>query len=218
MTAQHYKHIIWDWNGTLFDDAWLCIEIMNDLLQQRSLPPLTPEVYETIFDFPVQEYYRKAGFDFTVEPFEMVSDAFIAQYYRRMRECPLRDHSQSALDMGREQGLTMSILSAMEQKYLLQLVDHHRLRGYFTDVIGLSDHHAAGKLALAQQWVKNQAIPPSEILFVGDTTHDHEVAQALGVDCKLIHSGHHARKRLLALDIPIIGSLLDLFDRSTSQR
>jgi phosphoglycolate phosphatase len=217
VTTNHYQHIIWDWNGTLFDDAWLCIEIMNALLRQRNLPPMTPELYETIFDFPVKDYYRKAGFDFTVEPFETVSDAFIAQYYRRMHQCPLRDHARSALEMGHKQGLTMSILSAMEQKYLLQLVGLHGLRDYFTDVIGLSDHHAAGKVFLARQWLKNQTLTPSEILFIGDTTHDHEVAQALGVDCQLIHSGHHARTRLAALDVPIIESLLDLFDHGPSQ-
>ncbi|MDH5646585.1 MAG: hypothetical protein OEZ01_11285, partial [Candidatus Heimdallarchaeota archaeon] len=30
-----YEHIIWDWNGTLLDDAWLCVEIMNSMLAKR---------------------------------------------------------------------------------------------------------------------------------------------------------------------------------------
>ena len=32
------KHIIWDWNGTLIDDAWLFVEIMNGELKDRHLP------------------------------------------------------------------------------------------------------------------------------------------------------------------------------------
>ena len=27
-----YRHLVWDWNGTLFDDAWLCVEVMDGLL------------------------------------------------------------------------------------------------------------------------------------------------------------------------------------------
>ena len=27
-----YKHIIWDWNGTLINDVWLVVEIMNKML------------------------------------------------------------------------------------------------------------------------------------------------------------------------------------------
>ena len=34
MTA-HYKHAIWDWNGTLLNDTWLCVEVLNGLLAIR---------------------------------------------------------------------------------------------------------------------------------------------------------------------------------------
>ena len=46
--------MIWDWNGTLLDDAWLCREIMNGQLRKRGLPVLSVERYEAIFDFPVE--------------------------------------------------------------------------------------------------------------------------------------------------------------------
>ena len=42
-----YKHIIWDWNGTIFCDVDLGIEIMNGLLDQRGLPLLTITRNET---------------------------------------------------------------------------------------------------------------------------------------------------------------------------
>ena len=38
---QKYRHVIWDWNGTLLDDAWLCVEIINEML--RAHPDLTIE-------------------------------------------------------------------------------------------------------------------------------------------------------------------------------
>ena len=31
----NYRHVIWDWNGTLLDDAWLCVEVLNGLLARR---------------------------------------------------------------------------------------------------------------------------------------------------------------------------------------
>ena len=40
-----YTHIIWDWNGTLLDDAWLCVDVMNGMLGERGL--LGVEVRET---------------------------------------------------------------------------------------------------------------------------------------------------------------------------
>ena len=48
------KHVIWDWNGTLLDDAVLCVEVMNVVLARRKLPPLTAERYADRFRFPVR--------------------------------------------------------------------------------------------------------------------------------------------------------------------
>ncbi|GAH94581.1 unnamed protein product [marine sediment metagenome] len=33
-----YKHVIWDWNGTLINDVWLVVDIMNKMLKKRNLP------------------------------------------------------------------------------------------------------------------------------------------------------------------------------------
>jgi phosphoglycolate phosphatase len=82
-----YTHIIWDWNGTLMDDAWLTNQVMNGMLSRRGLPIMTPEHYAEIFDFPVAEYYQRAGWDFSISPFEKLSDEFISEYNRRTLEC-----------------------------------------------------------------------------------------------------------------------------------
>ena len=47
-------HVIWDWNGTLVDDAWLCVEIINELLARRGLAPITPCKYSAVFGFPLR--------------------------------------------------------------------------------------------------------------------------------------------------------------------
>ena len=65
-----YKHIIWDWNGTLLDDVDIVIDCMNSLLKKRNLPLLHVDKYKDIFTFPVKDYYSQLGFDFTTEPFE----------------------------------------------------------------------------------------------------------------------------------------------------
>ena len=60
--------------GTLFDDAGLCVEIINDLLARYGLPLLSRERYEEIFTFPVRLYYERAGFTGGVEQGEQIFD------------------------------------------------------------------------------------------------------------------------------------------------
>jgi phosphoglycolate phosphatase len=210
MAQPRYQHIIWDWNGTLFDDAWLCVEIMNGLLARRGLPLLTLERYQTVFDFPVVAYYRRVGFDFAVDPFETLSNEFMADYQRRMMECDLRPGARDLLAALLRRGLSQSILSAMKQDLLDDMIAQFDLRRYFSDVVGINDHHAAGKLDSARHWMARQSVIPAEMVFVGDTTHDHEVAEVLGVGCWLIASGHHSRERLAATGGQVIDSLPDV--------
>ena len=40
-----YKHLIWDWNGTLLDDTWLCIESINKILLKRGMPIVLKKDY-----------------------------------------------------------------------------------------------------------------------------------------------------------------------------
>ena len=46
-----YKHIIWDWNGTLLDDRWLCVEGINQALVKRDLNPISENKYREILPF-----------------------------------------------------------------------------------------------------------------------------------------------------------------------
>ncbi|MEM7032916.1 MAG: HAD family hydrolase [Chloroflexota bacterium] len=205
-----YKHIIWDWNGTLLDDAWLCLQTINRLLEARHLPPLSSERYASIFDFPVINYYRQAGFDFSNEPFEVVSTAFVKGYEAQRAECQLREGARSVLKRIQELGISQSILSASQQNSLETVVDNMDLSSFFVTLVGIGNHHAAGKLDAGQAWLNKVDLAPSDMVLIGDTTHDYEVGNALGVDCWLIPSGHQSRERLATCNTVLIDHLLDM--------
>ena len=73
-----FKHIIWDWNGTLLNDAWVFVGVMNSLLKSRNLGQINLRDYRKYFGFPVIEYYKHLGFDFSKESFEDYGKDFIA--------------------------------------------------------------------------------------------------------------------------------------------
>ena len=44
---------VWDWNGTIVDDAQLFVDIMNLFLKEQRLPLIDVEVYRENFEFPI---------------------------------------------------------------------------------------------------------------------------------------------------------------------
>ncbi|MDO9555124.1 MAG: HAD hydrolase-like protein, partial [Atribacterota bacterium] len=103
-----YKHIIWDWNGTLINDIWLVVEIMNKMLKKRNMPGIDSKKYREIFDFPVIDYYAKLGFNFSKESFEELTGEFINEYYTRFNECKLFDETEEVLKKIRDMGISQS--------------------------------------------------------------------------------------------------------------
>jgi len=207
MIPAECRHVIWDWNGTLLDDAWLCRDIMNGMLRRRDMPTLTEERYRDLFDFPVIDYYRRVGFDFERESFEELGTEFIVEYERRRLEAGLQEGARETLETLRRRGVTQSVLSAYKQNTLEEMVSYFGLRDYFLALIGLNDHYAAGKLENARQWIARLDYGPHEVMLIGDTVHDHEVAREIGVDCVLLACGHHSEEKLKTCGVPVLNSL-----------
>jgi len=210
MQSLKYAHIIWDWNGTLLNDAWLCVEVMNSMLSDRDLPTLSLQKYRTIFDFPVRDYYNKLGFDFTVEPFEAVGMEFMIMYNLRQNECSLYSEAPEVLETMKKKGYKQYILSAREENELKLETSKLGVAQYFDSVVGLKDHFAHGKSDIGKTLLSAINVPAEKIVFIGDTNHDAEVAASLGIDCILIPNGHHSEERILGCGVPVAYSLNEL--------
>ena len=204
------KHIIWDWNGTLWDDTWLCTEINNHMLRRRGLPEITLETYQAKLCFPVSEYYCQLGFDYSQDPYNKLAEEFIAEYGSRRFECALQADARELIGHLHGQGIPQAVLSAYQQEALLQAVEFFGLARFFSDIIGLNDIYASGKVGNGKKYMAELNIVPNEVLFIGDTLHDFEVAEAMGVNCVLVANGHNSESRLEACGVPVFGSLHDV--------
>jgi phosphoglycolate phosphatase len=205
-----FKHVIWDWNGTLWDDTWLCVEINNHMLLRRGLPQIDLTVYQDKLCFPVDRYYCQLGFDYDRDPYSRLAEEFIDEYTERRYECGLHGGARQLILELKEKGMPQAVLSAYQHDTLLQAVGHFRLTDFFEDIIGLNDIYASGKVENGLKYISGLNLDPKEVLFLGDTVHDFEVAHAMGVQCVLIAHGHNSRSRLEACGVPVFDSLAEI--------
>ncbi len=203
----NYKHFIFDWNGTLLNDLWLAVDVIDKMLTKRGLQGMTIERYCEVFDFPVKDYYQNVGFNFDKESFEIVGTEFIVEYDKRQYECKLQQGVVELLEKLYQKEFHLSVLSAREQSMLEQNLKHYGIEHYFPVIAGLNDHYANGKLESGLQLIEEAHVPAFETLLIGDTLHDAEVAKEMGIDCILIASGHQSLQRLKKIGIPIFQSI-----------
>ena len=204
------KHIIWDWNGTILDDRWLTIAAMNNVLTRRNMDLLTEDRYLQLFTFPVIEYYRRLGFDFEKDSFSELGTEFINEYNTRAFEPKLHDGIIDLISQLSKNGVSHSILSASSQKILDKLASYHNIDHYFKAVFGQDNHYAYGKIETGKMWINKSGIDPKRTLFIGDTEHDLEVANAVGAHCALLSWGHTSAERLEKMEVNVYNTVLDL--------
>lgn len=205
-----YSHVLWDWNGTLLDDVWLCIDIFNGMLSERGKPSINYRKYRDIFDFPVRVCYERAGFDFSLETFDCAATEFCDEYAKRVGECKLHEGAKEILDLFAESGVCQSILSATEQTQLEEMLSAFGLSAMFERVVGQSNHYANGKIQRGKKLVDSLGISCNYILLIGDTTHDRFIAEEVGVDSVLVATGHHTREKLQERSARVFDNLLDI--------
>lgn len=204
------KTIIWDWNGTLLDDADYCVKCMNKVLSKRKIPQIDIDRYREVFTFPVREYYEAIGFDLNQEAFEIPAMEFIDHYYSGLTEASLHSKAEESLSFFNKLGFKQFVLSAMEHSNLISSLTDKGIVNYFDEVSGINDHYAHSKLEMGRNMVNKIGDPLSEILLIGDTIHDFEVASGLNAECILVANGHQSKKRLLQVTTNVITTLDEL--------
>ena len=73
--------------------------------------------------------------------------------------------------------------------------------------MGIDNQYATGKTALGVAWMTELRYDSKEIIMIGDTVHDSEVAEAMAIDCVLAENGHVNRKRLEKTGRKVISNL-----------
>lgn len=203
-----YQCVVWDWNGTLLDDVAAAMGVMDTMLARRGLSLLGgKERYREIFTFPVREYYLSAGLDLEREPFEDLAVEWTELYQEASQNCGLFPEAAEILAKLEQAGVAQLIVSASPQETLERQVESLGVRGRFQALLGLSDIYAGSKAGLARRYFAQEKISPDQVLFVGDTLHDWEVAEDAGCHCVLLSQGHQSRRLLEKAGVPVVDAL-----------
>lgn len=205
-----YNHIIWDWNGTLLNDNRAIIDAMNVLLRENRLAEIDLDWVLTHSCYPVINLYKKLGFDLSGDNFPKLSAFFFREYSILSKESPLHDGVIETLESFGNSFLKQTILSAHPEVYLYEDIKIKNIHHHFENIIGSKDQVGYGKAEYGKRWFdENDQIIPSKTLLIGDSDHDYEVANHLGVDCILIPNGVMHKSRLTHLGCPIFNSIAD---------
>jgi phosphoglycolate phosphatase-like HAD superfamily hydrolase len=204
------KHIIWDWNGTLFHDIDAVVGATNEVFKAYELAPMTADGFRAVYTRPIWVAYEHfLGRPLRDGEWELLDTGYHERYHELMTACDLDVGALAALRDWQAAGGSQSLLSMWWHDRLVPTVHGFEIDTYFDRVDGLrgagggpkADHMAAHLQALG--------VDPAEVLVIGDSVDDADAAQAVGARVVVYTGGMTSRAALEATGAPVVDSLAD---------
>lgn len=206
------KHIVWDWNGTLLNDAVASAKAVDDVLNKRKLGRVPLELYRRKIMFPVINVYIESGLDLEKESYQEICDEYIETYLKEAANINLHSDAQFVLKILKDRGLAQHIVSASDSKILQDQINHYELNHFFDNILGQENNQADSKVSLARHLLTLVDVDAQHMLFIGDTIHDYEVAKEAGMQCVLVSNGHCDEQRLKNTGVPVYENLTSILE------
>lgn len=206
------RHVVWDWNGTLFDDLHIVIDAVNEGIAPLGVGPITLDAYRSHYTRPVKLFYdRLMGRDISETEWHGLDARFHDGYLRLLETARPNADAFGALEMVRSQGVRQSLLSMFPHRELVPLVARMGLDRYFDRIDGLQGVPGDTKATYLAEHLRLLTVgeDPNQVLVVGDTPDDAAAAAHVGARCVLYHNGSHHRAELESCGVPVVDSLID---------
>jgi HAD superfamily hydrolase (TIGR01549 family) len=205
-------HIVWDWNGTLFDDRDAIIAATNEILHPYGVPPMEVDAYRAVYSRPVSaSYERILGRPLERGEWDRLAVAFHDSYHRLMERCRLAADARRTLEALAGEGHTQSVLSMYLHDRLATAVNAHGIGAHFRRIDGLVLADTGG--SKAESMVRHLAameLDASEVVMVGDSVDDALAAHHVGARAILYTGGLQGRAELDQLGVPVVERLSDV--------
>jgi phosphoglycolate phosphatase-like HAD superfamily hydrolase len=217
------QHIIWDWNGTLFNDSGAMIDATIHAFSVTGLSEVDVTTYQQHYMRPIPEFYNRLAR-------RRLSDAeqrLLAKHYREAYENKLggltvAPAATDSLTQWQGVGGSQSVLSMHPHDELVRLAAQAGVMDFFTRVDGaVVENHDASKAPHLARHIARLAVDPEWILLVGDSVDDMMAARACGIRALSYHAGKtalHARWHFDGLGIPVVTCLREAVRHAFTHR
>lgn len=201
MTSRH-QAIVFDWNGTLLEDAHPCLHATNAVLKHLGHAAVTIEHYRKHCRVPIAHMYNDfgVGMDELARHKVIIHDMWNGIYNEQTESAGLRTGAREALDALKRQQRRTVILSNHTVANISGHMKRFGIRDHFEAILAYESYGAAFLKEVKGERLKTY-IEKHKIehgIVVGDTEEEIGIARAHGFVAVAVKDGVASTERLQA--------------------
>jgi phosphoglycolate phosphatase len=196
------KFIVWDWNGTLLDDADAILIAVNAILAKFKRAPIAMEDMHAHMDRPFRKFYASIGFDEKEldRVMEIDSTTFHLHYEQHASTALVREGTRAVLQRLKTHKVQNLIVSNHITDKIMNALRKHEIHAYFDEVIAYACHKTQFKHVTKgeklQRHIQDIGLNATNAIIIGDAIEEIEIARELGTISVAITGGECSESRL----------------------
>lgn len=198
-----YRLAIWDWNGTLQNDAAHIYGCVRRIFRHFALPCPSWETYRKEISHNYMEFYQRHGIPPHVTKDEL-NGIFRNKREKRSARPRLFPDTRHALQKTAGMVEKQHLVSGCPEDILSEELASHNITHFFSHIIG----DACDKAKIFRCLMEEHRVRGEETLIIGDFSHDAFAAKATGAHAILCTRGFHSREYLESIGTMLEGTIL----------
>ncbi|MDO4340567.1 MAG: HAD-IA family hydrolase [Eubacteriales bacterium] len=209
-----YKAILFDLDGTLTESGEGITKSVQYALEKIGKPEPDLDKLRVFVGPPLMEQFMKyADLD------EETARQAVVYYRERYSVTGIFENRpypgvEELLAELQRKGYLLAVASSKPEKFVLQVLEHFRLDGYFHEIVGSEMGGSRTKKSeVIEETLKRLGLSEhrNEVLMIGDKEHDVLGARQAGVECVAVSYGYGTMEELAAAEpLKIVDSVEEL--------
>lgn len=208
MMTKRYELIVFDWDGTVMDSTAVIANSIQSACRDLDLPVPSDEDARHVIGMGLVQALQHAVPEAPEHMYEPLADRYRHYFLAQDQSIPLFPGAHETIAELHEAGHALAVATGKSRKGLDRVLDSSGLRPYFHASRTADETFSKPHPAMLQELMDELGMQPREVLMIGDTTHDLQMAINAGVDAVGMTYGAHLEEQLRELN-PL--ALLDDF-------
>ncbi|KAA0888596.1 HAD-IA family hydrolase [Pusillimonas sp. ANT_WB101] len=194
---KHYSAVIFDWDGTVMDSTHSIVSAIQMACADVSLPVPSAQDAAWVIGLSLESALYRCVPALTAEQLPLFLERYRYHFLGRDTQIKLFDGIPELITTLRSRAVTLGVATGKSRVGLNRVLASTQLHECF-DITRCADE-SFGKPhpGMLLEIMEARALRPEQVLMVGDTTHDIQMALAAGVDCMAVTYGAHDKPTLV---------------------
>lgn len=175
-TAHNYRLVIFDWDGTLMNSTPDIARAIQAACRDLELPVPDAAAASWVIGLSLERALYSVVPNLTEAQRPLFIDRYRYHFLRRDPHIELFDGVRDMLDTLRDQSLTLAVATGKSRVGLDRTLAATGLKDYFAITRCADETFGKPHPAMVQEIMQHVCIEPQEVIMVGDTSHDLDMA------------------------------------------